>query len=121
MTKADKIKELCNKNGITVKKLEQDLGYGNGSLMKRNGEGIKHNRIVEISKYFNVPFGYFYDDEEEYTQAFLETHNNIISEYRLTNEAEAIAEAYLKAPEAIKEAVAKLLDVKRALLSSKEA
>lgn len=121
MTKADKIKELCKKNGITVKKLEQDLDYGNGSLMKRNGEGIKHNRILEISKYFNIAFGYFYDNDDEYEQAFIETHKDMIEKARLGKEVDMVANAYINAPESIKEAVCKLLDVKRDLFVSREA
>lgn len=58
MTRAEKIRDLCQKAGISVTKLEQTLGYGNGSLTKRNGNGIKYERLQEIADFFNVDINY---------------------------------------------------------------
>lgn len=75
MTKAEKIRQLCKNKGISVPKLEKDLGYSNGSLLKRNGSGIKYQRIAEIAKYFDVPVDYLLNDELTDEKLLIETHN----------------------------------------------
>lgn len=67
------IKSLCKEHGISLSKLEKILGYGNASLSK--AKVIPSDRILEISKYFDVSmeylmtgkekdvaFGYYYSD-----------------------------------------------------------
>lgn len=34
----ERIKQLCNRHGITITKLESDLGFGNSSI-KKMGKG----------------------------------------------------------------------------------
>lgn len=56
------IKELCKKNGTSLKSLERELGYSNGSLAKANV--IPSDRILEISKYFDVSMEYLMTGKE---------------------------------------------------------
>ena len=56
------IKKLCKSHKITISKLEKDLGYGNGSIAKSNS--FKSERLLEISKYFNVSMEYLMGEDE---------------------------------------------------------
>lgn len=50
------IRDLCNKNGMTLSGLEKKLGYGNTSLIK--SKNISSNRIIEIANFFHVSVDY---------------------------------------------------------------
>lgn len=70
MTVGERIKILCKLKGITVKQLEQDLGYGNGSLATSTDK-IQSNRAMAIADYLGVTLDYLllgksetYKDEE---------------------------------------------------------
>lgn len=54
-----RIKELCNRNGISISKLEADLGFGNSSIKKWNsGTSPSIDKISKIANYFNVSIDY---------------------------------------------------------------
>lgn len=57
------IKNLCKKNGITVKQLERDLGFGNASINKKSGS-ISADRLLIVANYFNVSMEYLLGVEE---------------------------------------------------------
>lgn len=63
MNTLDIIRELCSKNGISLKSLEKELGYGNGSLAK--AKVIPSDRILELSKYFDVSMEYLMTGKEK--------------------------------------------------------
>lgn len=63
MTSLEIIKELCDKRGISVSALEKELSYGNGSLAK--AKKLPADRVLEISKYFDVPMEYIMTGENE--------------------------------------------------------
>ncbi len=56
MNTIDIIKNLCKKRGTSLKTLEKELGYSNGSLAK--AKVIPSDRILELAKYFNVSMEY---------------------------------------------------------------
>ena len=57
MTILERIKEECKKRkNISITTLEAELGYSNGSLAK--AKDIPSSRILEISKYLDVPMEY---------------------------------------------------------------
>lgn len=56
MSTQEIIKRLCDKKGISVSALEQELGFSNASL-KGNG-AIKSDRLFEVAKYFKVSMEY---------------------------------------------------------------
>lgn len=62
MDYTNKIKDFCKKKNITVKQLERDLGYSNGYIITLKNK-IPLNRMLEISKYLNVPYEAFIPDE----------------------------------------------------------
>lgn len=73
----EKIKNLCISRGTSIKQLEKDLGFSNGSIAKN---GIPNSmRLYKISKFFDVPMEYFLDDELM-VDAFNE-HDRFLSEF----------------------------------------
>lgn len=62
MKMLEKIKELCDRSGISIHKLEMDLGFSNGSLTK--AKTLPFDRVVAITEYFQVSIDYFLSDEE---------------------------------------------------------
>lgn len=50
------IQKLCKEKEISLRFLEKELGYSNGSLSK--AKVISSDRILEISKYFGVSMEY---------------------------------------------------------------
>lgn len=84
MTTFDIIKDLCEKKGISIRKLEQDLGFGNGSIAKTN-QKIQADRLRDIADYFGVSMDYLYpkkpgvyvqkkDGTEEFVGDFSKMH-----------------------------------------------
>lgn len=61
MKTLDKIKALCDKDGITIHKLEMDLGFSNGSLSK--AKSLPFERVVSVADYFHVPLEHFIESE----------------------------------------------------------
>lgn len=68
MNTIDIIKNLCKNKGISLKSLEQELGYGNGSLAK--AKVIPSDRIFDLSKYFDVSMEYLMTGKDATTKDF---------------------------------------------------
>lgn len=59
MSIKERIKELCDKQGISMNKLESILGFGKGYCSKLDGVHKPNlNNIQKIADYFNVPLDY---------------------------------------------------------------
>ena len=56
MKTIDIIKDLCKQQGISIKTLEQNLGFSNGSLAKNNC--LRSDRLLAVAQYFNVKMEY---------------------------------------------------------------
>jgi putative repressor-phage-associated len=54
----EKIKELADNHGISLTKLEEDLGYSRNTLYKLKSQKPNAERISEIADYFNVSTDY---------------------------------------------------------------
>lgn len=50
-----KIKELCKKKGVSVRKLEADLEFSTGSVCKWDTSTPSFKRITKVADYFSVP------------------------------------------------------------------
>ena len=59
----DIVRSLCAKNNISIKYLEKELGFSNGSLAKAST--IKGNRLQKIADYFNVSVDYLMTGKEK--------------------------------------------------------
>ena len=52
------IKNMCSKNNITIKELEEKTGLSNGSIGKWDTSSPKISNIIKIADYFNVSVDY---------------------------------------------------------------
>ena len=50
----DNIKELCEKKGVSVWKLEKDLGFSNRSISKWNETDPGIRKVQKVAGYFGV-------------------------------------------------------------------
>jgi transcriptional regulator with XRE-family HTH domain len=63
MTLKERIKELCDINKISFKKLEGELGLGSGYLSKLGKTTPNTSNIQKIANYFHVSVSYLVGDE----------------------------------------------------------
>lgn len=54
----EKIKELADKRGISLTRLEEDLGYSRNTIYKLKSQKPNAERISEIADYFHVSTDY---------------------------------------------------------------
>ena len=55
----ERIKLLCAQKGITIKKLESDLGFGSASIKKwEKTSSPSVDKILKVASYFNVSTDY---------------------------------------------------------------
>lgn len=55
----ERIKRLCAKKGITIAKLESDLGFGNASIKKwEKMSSPSIDKVVKVATYFDVSMDY---------------------------------------------------------------
>ena len=64
MDTVDRIRELCQKNGMSITKLEAALGYGNGSISKAGTKAMRSDRLKAIADYFGVSMDYLLTGQE---------------------------------------------------------
>lgn len=54
----DRVKQLCNKNGITIAELEQAVTLGNGTVRRWNSSFPSADRLARVADYFKVSVDY---------------------------------------------------------------
>ena len=94
------IKKLCKNQGISVNKLETDLGFGTGYVSKLGKSTPNVKKIKSIADYFNVSVDYLMTGKEN---VFVESQAEI--DFALARQNERVKEYMLK--------FAKLSDDKR--------
>lgn len=77
----DRIRILCKENKTSIKELEEELGYGNGSLAK--AKDLPSSRIIDIAVKFNVSTDYILTgiDSRVETPDFNKEHIELITLY----------------------------------------
>ena len=55
----EKIKDLCKQKGVTISKMERDLGFAKGSISKIDRHSPSAERLDKIAAYFGVSVDYF--------------------------------------------------------------
>jgi transcriptional regulator with XRE-family HTH domain len=96
----ERIIELCEARNLKIKHLEEEIGESQ-SAINTITENSKALKIYKVAKYFGVSMEYLITGENQTTGMVLSREEmNIIQNYRKTSEGN-------------KDAVAKLLDVKR--------
>lgn len=64
MNTKERIKELCVKKGISVNKLEVDLGFGTGYVSKLDKSTPNAKKLQKIADYFGVSVDYLMTGRE---------------------------------------------------------
>ena len=59
------IKELCSQNNTSIKALERELGFGNGSIRRWDTNAPAYDKIEKVAKYFDVSVSYLLGEEKE--------------------------------------------------------
>lgn len=60
----DKVVALCKDRGLSIGKLEKELGFSNGSLNKWNESEPGVWKVKKLADYFGVSVEYFLEAEE---------------------------------------------------------
>lgn len=60
----ERIKNLCKDRGISLNKLEENLGFGKGYLSKLNSSTPNVTKIKQIADYFGVSVDWIMTGEE---------------------------------------------------------
>ncbi|HAP8915061.1 TPA: helix-turn-helix transcriptional regulator [Enterococcus faecium] len=68
----ERIKELAKKQGKSLNKVEEDLGYGKNVLYRLKNSNPSTERLQEIADYFNVSVDYLLGREERETPKFVD-------------------------------------------------
>lgn len=50
----DKVKAICRKKGVSVGKMEKDLGFSNGSVYKWNENEPSVGKVQKVADYLGV-------------------------------------------------------------------
>lgn len=113
----NRIKELCAKTGVSMNKLETELGFGKGYISKLGSSSPNTTKLQKIADYFNVSLDYLMtgkekDDDPKY---YLNDETAQIAQEIFENkELRVLFDASRKAkPEALKLAHDMLLALKR--------
>ena len=67
----ERIRQLCKDRNISVAKMEEDLGYGNGYLNPKKVSDIKTGRLIEILEYIGVSYEEFMNIGSKETQQIM--------------------------------------------------
>lgn len=78
MKTKDIIKDLCKAKGISVNKLEKDLGFGTGYVSKLDKSIPNVKKIKAIADYFDVSVDFLMDENANLEKA---TSDKNISEF----------------------------------------
>lgn len=54
MSLYERMKRVCNEKGTNFKRLEQELGFGNGTLRKWENQNPSYDKVVAVANKLNV-------------------------------------------------------------------
>lgn len=113
MATLDIIRTLCTKNKTSIKALEKELGFSNGSLAK--AATIKDDRLQKIAEYFHVtvdylmngedskaPNGYYFNDDTAQTAQEMYEKDRILFDVYRSADKERLVE-YAKRLKAVRD------------------
>ncbi|MHB9961163.1 helix-turn-helix domain-containing protein, partial [Enterococcus faecium] len=72
----ERIKELAKKQGKSLNKVEEDLGYGKNVLYRLKNSNPSTERLQEIADYFDVSVDYLLGREEKETPKHVDLSEN---------------------------------------------
>ena len=83
MTLKERIKYLCEKNGVSMNKLESDCGFGRGYVSKLEKSTPNSQKLQKIADYFNISLDYLMTGETNQ-----HTETKICLNSRIENDSE---------------------------------
>lgn len=51
----DNVKEIANQNGLSIRQIEKELKFSNGSISKWNVSAPSVNKIQKVAQYLEIP------------------------------------------------------------------
>jgi len=66
----EKIKELASQKNVSIRQVEENLGFANGTIRQWGRKNPGVNKVKDVAKYFNVSVDYLLglDEDESTTQ-----------------------------------------------------
>ena len=61
----EKIKELAAQKHVSIRQIEEHLGYGNGTIRRWSKQTPGVDKVRAVAKYFNVSIDYLLGHEEK--------------------------------------------------------
>ena len=61
----EQIKKLCKSRSTSIKALERNLGFGNGTIRRWDVHTPGHDKLVKVADYFNVSIECLLDEKEK--------------------------------------------------------
>uniref|UniRef100_UPI0013E0E79A helix-turn-helix domain-containing protein n=1 Tax=Veillonella caviae TaxID=248316 RepID=UPI0013E0E79A len=77
----ERIQELAAKKNISLTKLEESLGFGNGTITKWNASTPKVDKLNKVAQYFNVSTDYLIGNSDY--KNWREEYESKVSESKL--------------------------------------
>lgn len=105
----ERIQELCKKNGISVNKLEKDLGFGGGYISKLCKSTPNTKKIQLIADYFKVSVDYLMTGEEY--DVFSDENAHLVAKLRKDTELSKALLKYFELSDAKKKHVVELINL----------
>jgi transcriptional regulator with XRE-family HTH domain len=69
MTLKERIKLLCREHGVSMNKLEEDLGFGKGYISKLGTSKPNANKLKQIADYFHVSLDFLLSDNNDTSES----------------------------------------------------
>lgn len=93
----DRVQQKCKEQGTNFRKIEQDLGFGNGTLRKWDTQKPSYDKVLLVAKKLNVSLDWLITgkESEDLTpeeQRLIETYRqcNSIGQSLIQEQADAI-------------------------------
>lgn len=105
MTLVEKIRVLANEAGYSLPKLEEELGFGNGTISRWSKSSPSTEKLTKIADFFNVSLDYLADrdtstltenDEKDIAKTMSKIKKQLANEQGLMFDGEMMDEETIK-------------------------
>lgn len=76
----EQIKKLCSDNKTSIKALEKELGFGNGTIRRWDTNAPSVEKIILVANRFNVPVSFITGKEEQKEKPTLQMEGELDAE-----------------------------------------
>ncbi len=66
----DRVRALCDKRGVSFRKVEREVGIGHGSINRWHNQMPKASTLQKVADYFGVTPAYLLGSEESYSHEY---------------------------------------------------